>query len=804
MGPRFQCLLVATLLIGVTEAARADTRTLLLDVEINGYAIAKVGEFVLRDGVLMARRNELSDLGFRVPPAPLAAVPEVNALIPLSALPGVKARLDAASQTLSVTASDASLLPTVLRVGDVPDAASKVESGTGVTLNYDVTATEAAGRTVGVGLLDLRGFSPWGVVSSGALVYLGGGPGGAGSNSVIRLDSTYTFSDSDRLRRYRAGDFISGSLSWTRAIRMGGLQITTDFGLRPDLVTFPLPTVGGSAAVPSTLDVLVNGNRMLSQQVAAGPFQIPQLPVVTGAGTVSLTVTNALGRQVLVTLPFYASSDLLTPGLQSYSAQLGALRRNWGVVSNDYGPVAGIVTYRRGMSSMLTLEAGAEGTRGLFKSGGGAIVNLGNFAVLNASAAASTGGGRFGSQLQVGIQRIGTVFSAGASMTLASSGFNDLASMGGDPVPSRQINANLGLTLRRFGSIGIAYAAVDRDARPAAIPVFLPLGATNVPGGTLTSFVPEQHAHILAASYSVQFRAISLSATSFRDFANTHSYGAQLSLTIPLGSRASASATGSTGSSGKAGQLQAQQSVTQIGDWGYQAYASIGTSAHQFGQVQHEFSAALVSVGADRVGKQVTATTEVQGAVSFVDGGLFASNLINDSFAIVDTGGLAQVRVTNENRPVGKTDSAGRLLVPNLRSFDANSVAIEPDDIPQDATIDVTSRSVRPQDRSGVVVKFQLKIGRSALVILVDDAGAAIPLGSTATLRSSGVVAPVGYGGDAFLQDVEPHNDLTIERPDGRQCTVTFDYTPIPGEIPRIGPLPCRGPTATRPRRPPG
>jgi outer membrane usher protein len=40
--------------------------------------------------------------------------------------------------------------------------------------------------------------------------------------------------------------------------------------MRPDLVTFPLPIVSGTAAVPSTVDVLVNGTRVLSSQAQPG------------------------------------------------------------------------------------------------------------------------------------------------------------------------------------------------------------------------------------------------------------------------------------------------------------------------------------------------------------------------------------------------------------------------------------------------------------------------------------------------------------------------------------------------------
>ena len=149
------------------------------------------------------------------------------------------------------------------------------------------------------------------------------------------------------------------------------------------------------------------------------------------------------------------------------------------------------------------------------------------------------------------------------------------------------------------------------------------------------------------------------------------------------------------------------------------------------------------------------------------------------------------VHVLQENRDVGSTNSSGRLLVPDMRSFDLNHIAIEPTDIPPDATIDVATREVRPQDRSGVVVRFPIKFSHGALLRLVDEAGVAVPLGSTATLRATGVVVPVGYDGDAYVEDLSLHNELAIEFPDGRRCTVAFDYKPVAGDIPSIGPLRC-------------
>ena len=104
--------------------------------------------------------------------------------------------------------------------------------------------------------------------------------------------------------RYTAGDFITGGLAWTRPVHIAGFQVREDFSMRPDLVTFPMPAIRGSAGVPSTVNVLADGNLVASGSVGAGPFEVPQLPVVTGAGNIAMTVTNALGQQVTLTQPF--------------------------------------------------------------------------------------------------------------------------------------------------------------------------------------------------------------------------------------------------------------------------------------------------------------------------------------------------------------------------------------------------------------------------------------------------------------------------------------------------------------------
>jgi outer membrane usher protein len=756
-----------------TAVSQNADELLLLEVFVNGHSTNKIGEFTMRHGKLMARPEELHDLGFRVPTSHSS---EPDGLVPLSDLPGLTCTIDQRNQQLDVTALQGSLVPTELEVEGraAPSERRMIESSTGVTLNYDMAGTYASGQTGATASMDLRAFSPRGVVSSNWLAYAGANSGGSGRNTAIRLDSTYDFADANSLRRYSLGDFITTGLAWTRPVHMEGVQIRSDFSMRPDLVTFPMPSISGSAAVPSTVEVLANGSAVITRPVDAGPFEVPQLPVVSGAGTISMTVTNAMGQQVTVQQAFYASSAMLTPGLQTFGVQSGLVRRNWGSSSNDYGKIAGAAIYRRGISRKFTIEASAEGTPGAFMGGAGGVVQVANLGVLNFSMTGSVGSGHAGTQISAGAQRIGRVFSLGASATIASRNYLDVAAINGSPIPREQLSGNTGLSLKRFGSMGVAYAAVDQDSSPNPIP-------QNV--------TPAQHSQVVSANYSIQVHHVSFYATEFRDFSSTGgSNGFQVGLTIPLARRTSVDVDAT---SDGAVQAQIEKSAPRIGDWGYEAYVSKGSSNHEFGQAQYKSPMGLFTAGVDSNNGQTTLRMESQGAISYMDGAIFKSNTIFDSFAVVDTSPMPHVHVLQENRDVGSTGSSGRLLVPDMRSFDLNRITIEPTDIPADATVDDPTHAVRPQDLSGVVIKFSVKVSHGALLRMVDAKGVALPVGATVKLQATGAVFPVGYDGDAYLQDLDSHNKVEIELPDGHRCSATFDYKPVPGDIPSIGPVRC-------------
>ncbi|MGM7371681.1 fimbria/pilus outer membrane usher protein, partial [Acinetobacter baumannii] len=206
----------------------------------------------------------------------------------------------------------------------------------------------------------------------------------------VRLESKWQYVDPEKIRIYTLGDFISNSSDWGSSVRLAGFQWSSAYTQRGDIVTSALPQFSGSAALPSTLDLYVNQQKIYSGLVPSGPFDIKQLPFISG-NEVTLVTTDATGRQSITKKPYYFSSKILAKGINELSVDVGVPRYNYGLYSNDYDDAtfaSGAIRY--GYSNSLTLSGGVEAsTDGLSNIGTGFAKNLFGIGVINADIAAS-------------------------------------------------------------------------------------------------------------------------------------------------------------------------------------------------------------------------------------------------------------------------------------------------------------------------------------------------------------------------------------------------------------------------------
>ena len=340
--------------------------------------------------------------------------------------------------------------------------ASEARSSFGALFNYDAYLNDTDdGGTYLAAWNELRVFDGWGTFSTTGQwrQSFNGAPDADTREGFLRYDSTWQYTDEQRLLTYEAGDFVTGALPWTSSVRVGGLQLSRDFAARPDLVTYPLPAFAGEAAVPTSLDLFINGYKSSTTELQPGPYTLTNVPFINGAGEAVVVTTDALGRQVSTTLPFYVTSSLLQKGLSDFSVAAGSLRRDYGVRDFGYGPGVASGSLRYGLSDAFTLESHLETAESMLLGGLGGTLRLGNFGVLNAALAQSRFDGEKGHQTALGYQynsqRIGFSY-----QRLQRHG--DYADLSRVDTPDLQLSESseqvtLSLNLDRYGSVGAGY-----------------------------------------------------------------------------------------------------------------------------------------------------------------------------------------------------------------------------------------------------------------------------------------------------------------------------------------------------------
>jgi outer membrane usher protein len=182
-----------------------------------------------------------------------------------------------------------------------------------------------------------------------------------------------------------------------------------------------------------------------------------------------------------------------------------------------------------------------------------------------------------------------------------------------------------------------------------------------------------------------------------------------------------------------------------------------------------------------------------QGALVFIDGGFYASRKIDNSFALVEVPGYADVGIGVHGRLLTRTDKNGRALVPRLLPSQANSSRLDPTELPISAELDNIEQIVVPPARSGVKVTFPVRSGRGALIKIVLDDGEPAPAGAELELVGDKQEFFVARRGEAFVTGLGPKNELRLKWR-GARCSFKVELPEGKiDEIARVGPLTCPG-----------
>ncbi len=740
-----------------TGAGGDALRPALFEVTLNGERRPEPALLLQGpDGALYASARTFGEWRLR-PPAEAPIRYEGELYYRLAALPAIRLLLSEQDQSLAIHVPAAGFQTQRASLANSEDL-PMTRPGSGAFMTYDLLLEHARGDSDASGLFELGLFTPRGVAVSSFIA----GAGSAGER-LIRLETSWAIDRPDNATSLRIGDSLSSAGPGVAPVRFAGLHYFRNYAVRPGFVTMPLPAAAGSAAVPSVVDIYVNNILQSRQDVAPGPFELANIPVQSGGGTVRLVVRDLLGREVVSEQSYYSSTQLLRNGLHDFSYEAGLVRRDFGRRSLGYGEFMAATSHRYGISDRLTAEGMLQASRSRQTAGAALSSSAFGLGQVGLSASLSRGEAGTGYRLGAAFERRTTSLSFGLQSEYHSARYGYIGIPEGFRLPRLTAQAFADLPLEG-GSIG--FNLLYRSLRDA-------------PSETVAGV----------------FGSLRLSDAAFLQLYARHSirgggettFGANM--TFALGGRRSTYVTSEYRGGRTSGEISYQDNPPAGLGGGFRATAGFGASRRNEAAYTYNLPMATLGAQVARAGGTTGVRLTAAGAFGLVGEDAFASRSLGGSFATVRVDGYPGVRVYADDQLIGVTGRDGSVTVPGLRAFEPNRLRIDEADLPLDTRIDATEQVIRPFARTGSVVRFPVHAERGVLMRVRREDGSDLPAGATVELEG-GESHVVASGGEVYIPGLTGSHRLRANW-QGGSCTFSATVPEDDDPQPRLDGLVC-------------
>lgn len=719
----------------------------LFDTQINRQPVGEARYLSFPDGVLYLHEADLVSFRLRRPDAP-PYVYDGQTWFPLSDMAGVNFKVNEAKQTIQVNLSAQAFVPNAL-ADEANTYVPPTVSSWGGFVNYDLLASGANGIQQLNGMLDANIFAPYGTLNSSFV----------GQNlwsqtrqprSYIRQNTVWSYDRPGEMISIQVGDTQGRGGLWGRPVSYGGLRWSRNFAMQPGFVTTAVPILAGEAVLPSTVDLYIDGVAQKRMNIPPGPFSLSDFPQMSGQGEAKLVVRDSLGREQIIIAPYAATDALLKSGVFDYSVEVGAIRQNYGLVSNDYGHIMAAVTLRKGWSDRLTVEGRSELLREQQTLGvGGSVLTV--LGVATASVASSRHNTRgSGNLFTFSLDKQKAKMNFGIRGQSSSANFVQIGGTAGAVNEFRTFSANLGWQVASGHS----------------------LGASLVQRKSLNQSVNR----VASINYSTQIgKGFSLNASLLATLSEPKNNSIMFFLTKAINDRGGVAMFSANAQKGGFEQptLQVSQAAWQNGELGYRAQWTGGKNQRQEAGVTLRSQKANYTADASRALATTNYRLGIQGGLAMLKGRAFATQQIKESFGLVRIPGYPNIEVSSNGLPTVKTNADGDALLPDLYAYRNNVVAINPLVLPLDAQLASSNITVVPYQRSGVPIVFDIKRSRSVVLTLMLQDGKPAPVGMSVRVGGVTETFTVGLRGEVFVTDLGDTNKFQAEW-HGKTCQ--FDY----------------------------
>ncbi len=753
----------AALLVIAAAQARAAGDETFLPLVVNSRPAATALAVVRTDDILV-RSSDLADAGFHVT-GRHETIDGADFTSLRSLGSGLSYHLDPIKLQLVIDAPASFFGSNDVDLAVKPPADLRYGSQRGGYLNYAFSEINGSFNT----------FEETALSNGHATFYASASSGVSG---LTRDLTSLVYDDRAALRQTTIGDAQVFGSDFSGGEFVGGVTVARDTSLNPYAVVHPMAGLSGTTSRPATALIYSNGVLVKTIDLAAGAFDLNNLPLPSGAANVTVVLRDALGNTTTINRNLYVSSTLLTKGFTDYSYSLGFLRDD--ASSERYGPGVAVGRYRLGVTNALT--AGGELESGGGISSGGPNLTLGLAAgQLSLAGAASSERGHDGSAALAAYSYSGRAIGVQAGILEQSAHFARLTL---DESADRLLHdASIAVTGHFAHRLSLGFT-VDRSA-------YRDSGLNN--STSLNAGMPLGESSLLITATDALVTAVRPQRTK--------TVYASVFFSRP-GRNTTAQISEQGGTAGATTTVAVQKPANAGVGFGY--LASVSQGAQPGSDVALDERAPFATASFDRAASNAAAFTSVSlsGSLASLGTGVLFGRPIDGAFAVVQTPSVSGLPVYLGGELQGTTDRNGRLLIPELAPNFENSVNIDPRSLPPDVELAQTKELIAPFERTGLLVVYGTHQVRAitGTVRIRRNGVATAPELTPMTIVLPGGPVTQGLGGDGtFYFENIPAGRFKAHVVDGNGgCDFTIEVPSSPSSaVSNLGSLTCE---ASRPR----
>jgi outer membrane usher protein len=565
------------------------------------------------------------------------------------------------------------------------------------------------------------------------------------ASQTIRYGTNITHDNRETLQRWIVGDFAASSGDLGRVLSVGGISVSKTYSINPYFVYQPMAGFVSTITTPSEVEIYLDDLRLRTETVAPGEFEVSNIHYYGGRRDLEMVIRDGFGREERLAYPYYFSEQNLRQGLHDYSYNAGRLRTGVGTYSDEYGDWAVSGYHRYGLSDVLTVGVRGEGASGVVNLGPTSVLRMNRWGILSGAIAGSRAEDGAGWAASAGYAFRQQGFHLQGNWRRYSPDYEVVGRLAEGDRPEQEIMVATGYGVGGFGNLGLSVQRLTQHQGTDRKVVSLSYSRTINRRLRLMALASHSEATERANSFYVGLSyhpghslGASLRHRHTEDgYSDTFEIGKATPVGEGLGYRLSADRT-----------VIGDSEQVRLAPWAqYNGRYGIYTA-----NVQSESQAGGATRTAYRLG--------LSGGIGYVADTVRFSRPINDSFALVDVGGLEGVRVYHSSREIDRTDKNGQAFLPDLGSYRVNRISIEDRDIPMDYAITTSAVQASPPLRSGSLIRFEVEryqayTGR--LRVKADSQWQFAEFVELSVQRDgTSVTVPTGRDGEFYLENLPP------------------------------------------------